>query len=392
MSPQPENGRVIVFSDVPPLGNEGVSMSVLAHRLTACLGSKLDHLVTRRYSRKYTRQLIGHGLQSPVRVAWDAAACGLRFLRGGARVTADLLLMSAWARFSYPQKRPPLGVTEIIGLSGPHWHFLPRLRAFASHLGLPFTVFIIDDYEITAEHAQDTRARTSLIGEHLRAAHRVLAISPGMAERLHARYNITAEVLYPVADEITAAIPSMVSPGTIAYVGSLGPAYIDSLTAVARMIAAGDLSGWTLRIISRDPRTFALHLAGTGAAVLLDDCDREQLREQVATAEVQLVPYSFDERWRITAETSFPSKFMDGVISGRPVIVFAPAYASISRHLIENDCPFVATDIAGVQRFLNQRPWAHDDSWREAYCRLTLRFHSASVAREVLTGGSAAIK
>jgi hypothetical protein len=78
--------QIIVYSDVPPLGNEGVSMAVLAHRLIASLEPNVVQVITRVASRKYSRHLIGTKLQAPTLLSWECGRLWLRFLRGAARV------------------------------------------------------------------------------------------------------------------------------------------------------------------------------------------------------------------------------------------------------------------------------------------------------------------
>ncbi|MGC3960863.1 MAG: hypothetical protein QM813_23900 [Verrucomicrobiota bacterium] len=196
--------QFIVYSDIPPLGNEGVSMAVLAHRIIASLEPNVAQVITRVASRKYPRELIGTKLQAPTLLSWD---CGrwLRFLRGEARVQADALLLRAWVRLAY--RRPATSrPVEVLGLSGPHWQFLPRLRDLAQGLGLPYSVYVVDDYEVTADHSGvDSAAMQTTqrgIRDCLQQARRVFSICPGMAERLQIRYGVSSQILYPVADDV----------------------------------------------------------------------------------------------------------------------------------------------------------------------------------------------
>lgn len=377
--------KLIVYTDVPPLGNEGVSMSVLAHRIIASLEPNVIQVITRAYSRKYLRAEIGVGLQAPTLLSWDCGGLGLRFLKGATRSLVDALLLRAWSRLAY---RPPgeNRPSELVGLSGPHWQFLPRLRDLARALGLPYSVYVIDDYEVTAAHAgADEHALKTCrkaIGSCLQDACRVYSICPGMVERLQTRYGIKSHLLYPIADTVpTQTVPPRVDSRVLLYVGSLGPAYLDTIISVANMLAAGFAPGWRLKVISQDHRTFARHLAGRPEVIGRHDCDREQLRGEVANSEVTLIPYSFEERWKTTAETSFPSKFMDAIGAQKPIIIFAPAYASISRHMRDADGDFLVETSDACGEVLSRRPWQDDHQWLETYTSMHGSHHSPAAAR-----------
>jgi hypothetical protein len=388
MAPLRPEDKVIVYSEVPPLGNEGISMAVLAHRIIASMGNNVSQLITRAASRKYPRAQIGANLTAPTLLSWDCASVGLSFLKGRARARMDAWLLHAWQRLAY---RRPSGApaVELIGLSGPHYHFLPRLRALARDLQLPYSVYVIDDYEVTAAHegmvGHELARCRALIADCLRQAHRVFAICPGMAERLHSLYGITSQLLYPIADESSApAALSPVNSRELLYVGSLGPAYLDTLLAVADLLATGAAPGWRLKIISRDHRTFARVFAGRPEVSARHDCDRDGLRAEVANTEAILIPYSFSERWKTTAETSFPSKFMDAVAAGKPIIIFAPAYASIIRHVREAGGAGAVETSTACGELLTHRPWATDQRWFDAYQALHQRHHTPAAARRAL--------
>ncbi len=380
--------QFIVYSDVPPLGNEGVSMAVLAHRIIASLEPNVAQVITRAASRKYPRHLIGTKLQAPTLLSWD---CGkwLRFLRGETRVRADAILLRAWLRLAYRRPQSDRAV-EVLGLSGPHWQFLPRLRDVARAARLPYSVYVVDDYEITADHsgADELKLQNTQRGirECLQQARRVFSICPGMAERLQARYDVASQVLYPVADDvgqIAAAAPANASQELV-YVGSLGGSYLDVLESVATLLESGGAPGWRLKIISQDRRTFDRVFGGQKIVIGRHDCNREQLRQEIAAAEAVLIPYSFDARWKTTAETSFPSKFMDAIVAGKPIVVFAPSYASIVRHMQAADCGFCVGSAADCGQLLTTRPWLQSETWRAAYHALLQRHHTASAARGVL--------
>ncbi len=384
---------VIVYSDVPPLGNEGISMSVLAHRIIRCLEPNVYRVITRAYSKKYPRDLIGSKLAAPTLLSWDCGGVGLRFLRGRIRSALDRLLLRAWVALSFSRPAPSDNVSELIGLSGPHWQFLPRLNDLARLLNLPYSVYVIDDYEVTAENAGPSgnlERGHAEITRCLREARTVFSICPGMAERLRSSYQVESRVLYPVADDVApepVASTSATLNRTLVYIGSLGPTYLPPLLEIARALDERD-SPWTLRILSSDTRTYARVFAGFKHVTAKLNSSREDLRAEVAASDAILMPYTAAPEWKITIQTSFPSKFMDAVGAGKPVVVFAPAYASITRHLRDNGLTYDAQTIDELMKLLMDAPWEKTDDWRHLCLSILDNFHSPSAARKVLLASS----
>ena len=108
MPETPHASRFLVYSDVPPLGNEGANMAVLAHRVIRAIEPELAGVVTRAASSKYPRDQIGAGLEKPALLSWDCPGLGLRFIRGAARHRMDHLLLKVWAA-THPQ---PAGLRD----------------------------------------------------------------------------------------------------------------------------------------------------------------------------------------------------------------------------------------------------------------------------------------
>ena len=378
--------RFIVYSDIPPLGNEGVSMSVLAHRMIAAIDNCTQSVITRRSAKKYPRADIGRGLLAPTLLSWDCAGLGLKFIREPLRSRMDIALLNLWIRFQ--KKKGPLrpGAREIIGLPGPHWHFLPRLSALAAELDLPYSVYVIDDFESTAAHQGANPAKIAFIHRqikaHLKAASRVFSICPGMAERLREHYGVESIVLYPIADapQPLPTPPEHITPRELVYVGALGQPYLDTLLEVAHLLETTPGLDWTLKLIGQDRKTYARHFTQFKRVRQVSGCDREALQREVAQSEAFLIPYSFAPEWRITAETSFPSKFLDALTAVKPSVVLAPKTSSISRHIHAANLGFCADGPIDFVELLTRRPWNQEADWAKGYRALFTHLHSTSAA------------
>jgi hypothetical protein len=384
-------GRYLVYTDAPPLGKEGTGMAVLAHRFIRALKPDLTGYVTRMLTKRTRQDLIGEGIASPLFLSWDCSSLHLRMIHGARRRQMDYLLLKLWLwTHDYGAwKKTYEEASEIVGLSGANWKFLERLHLLSRTIGLPYSVYVVDDFEETLRLTGTAREQAvchEKTGEILRQASRVFAISPGLAERLARLYGINSRVLYPVTDYFHIKTSSLRHlERRLVYVGSLNHLYIKPLQEIASVLADMNKSGgqaWTLHLITRDKATYRSEFADIETVTVDHSCDREQLQAEVARSELTIMPYSFDPAHRLMVETSFPSKFMDAIIASRPILVYAPEYASITRHMRMERLDYVATSKAGLTGLLNDLPWNADDAWLGNYNETALRHHSDKALRE----------
>ena len=59
---------------------------------------------------------------------------------------------------------------------------------------------------------------------------------------------------------------------------------------------------------------------------------QSELSDELATADILFLPYSFREIARDAVETAFPSKTADYLAAGKPLLVFGPAYSTLVRY------------------------------------------------------------
>ena len=113
---------VIYFSESPPLGGEGVGMSVLSHRLIEAICQVGDVVFTRRQNCSVSVDKIGRQLVIPVKITWD---CAYFKLRVPARLGDffDNLLFKLWVQLGC-FKLAKYRSSKIVGLSGAKWTFL----------------------------------------------------------------------------------------------------------------------------------------------------------------------------------------------------------------------------------------------------------------------------
>ena len=79
------------------------------------------------------------------------------------------------------------------------------------------------------------------------------------------------------------------------------------------------------------------------AELWLDFAPRSELDTWLKSADAFLVPMVFEEKYRRRMETSFPSKLIEFLQFGKPLIVWGPEYCSAIKFSEEIDCCFCMT-------------------------------------------------
>ncbi|MEH6518300.1 MAG: glycosyltransferase [Halioglobus sp.] len=155
-----------------------------------------------------------------------------------------------------------------------------------------------------------------------------LCVSPGMIENLGS--PPTAELLYPIpssCEHIGGGRKGQSSTGKIiGYSGNLQNKYGVNLRNLMRHLRLTDVS-FMLRFTGKQPGWLSDNDFEYQDAYL-GFLDRGQLVDFLGSCSVLLVVMSFDINDKRRMETSFPSKFVEYISYGKPVVIWAPRYAS----------------------------------------------------------------
>jgi len=365
-------------------------MSVLSSRLIDAVAQSSDIVITRLESKKNNINEIGTGKGIKSYIWWDCARLRIPYL-GRYNDKIEILLFKIWIKFKKKEILTQIsGDCQIMALCGSNISFLVRLQILVEVLHLSYSIYVVDDFSESLKlsgKCEMLNEANYLAMKTYAGAQRVYSICPGMNEHIWSLYGRQSIILYPISDKIDGFITDLkVVRGQILYVGSLNLLYLNPLHEVAKLIDAMNALGfiWTLHMITRDKAIFEQEFSRYKFLTADHNCSRNRLRIEVQQSEVLLLPYSFSEKTKIMVETSFPSKFMDAVCARKPIICFAPAYASISRHLNENGAGYHAESTMELANLLKMRPWDLDDSWMEKYNNLQIKFHSEQSAYLVI--------
>jgi hypothetical protein len=206
----------------------------------------------------------------------------------------------------------------------------------AAQRNLPLHLMVHDDWPRVA--AVRPAFREWLDGRFAsvyRQARSRICVSPAMRAAYHARYGVSAEVLYPMRAPNCpefGAPPERLgrsdTPFTIAFAGSINSdGYVRALLALqdalqtigGRLLIFGPLTNEEARQVGlNSPRTIVCGLLS--AAELMT-----RLRDE---ADALFVPMSFDPADSANMELAFPSKLADCTAVGLPLLIYGPPYCS----------------------------------------------------------------
>lgn len=278
------------------------------------------------------------------------------------------------------------GVDRIVAVF-PKAHFLFAGYVLARLTRCKLFAYLHNTYESQTGIKRwfSARAHKLVFG---RAEH-VFVMSEGMSEFLKQRFPHVEQT--PLLHSFNEPIPESEepppagSPLRLIFCGNL----VSCRDAAARCAEAVARSpDASLSILSGDDpsqlRQYGLLRPGTTCEMVA----RDEVPGRLRQADVVLLPHSFEypEAARDEFRTIFPTKTIEYLISGRPILAHSPADAFLTKFLRENDCALVV-DRPDVEALCAAIERLRDDaSLRARLVRNALRtarqFQAADVAAE----------
>ena len=93
----------------------------------------------------------------------------------------------------------------------------------------------------------------------------------------------------------------------------------------------------------------------------------------------------FAAEMRVMVSTSFPTKLIESLTAGRPILVCGPAYASVPRYFREYDLPLCARSLDGLETTLHDVEQQDRVTLIERYKATIRQLHSPRSLRQVLS-------
>ena len=355
-------------------------------------------LLTRRFSRSYSRSDIGKGLAGPLVFYRDASILGLRGFSQDLRNILDTLLWIVqipWLIKELKRHETELVLTTV----GNHWCPIAKAWLLKIASGLPGELYMMDDLESSAAmHSQGLQRTVGMwfartVERHLlKRFATVWTISKGYGEHLTTKYGIRNTKLLPVPIRGREIVFKPLARGPITYLGYSGSThglYESSIQLLLNEMAlrnrAGKGENFRLKLFigSENPEIFDRF----DNSDLIDQhagLDNQSLLQEMGTCWFHFLPYSFLEEHRLMVSTSFSCKIAEYLLSGRPIGVFGPAYSSISRHFNDAEMPLVVNNADEIAKLFDELELSDEKLLGDRYHRLLHENHGIDATRKFL--------
>jgi glycosyltransferase involved in cell wall biosynthesis len=190
-------------------------------------------------------------------------------------------------------------------------------------------------------------------------AERVLVISGGMLDLYRARYPGTKFSLLP--HSFSEKVPAFVPPPSprsnlnLILMGNINESCRDAAVRISSAVAR--LPDTKLLLLSGTPRPILGRLGMLHDRVRFATVSRDALLEELKRGDVVVLPHGFDGGLaRDEYQTIFPTRTIEYLICGRPILAHAPPNCYLSRFLKRENCallvdvPDVRAVMEGIER------------------------------------------
>lgn len=375
---------LFVYAEAPPVG-DNVAAPGLYRASVPILKSVADQIsMIGLYpqDRRYGLDAVHPDLK-PLCRSLPEAFIWFRLLRRRLRLSDSLensvvaRIVGRWARQS--------GASQILALEGSDPEVLARVDAIAAEAGLPFSVYLVDDFEWTlrlnGRSEEEIGTIKARMGKSLARAQHVFAITDELGVLLHRQFGVTATTLRLATEPRPA--PNPPRKDQIFFLGSINFLYVSALQTLLGIVAQ-------LRVeTGRDISVRFTHGAKTTLDPLPDFvraepiAEAQALAEEIAASAFAFLPYAFEPSLRTMVETSFPSKSMECLAYARSIVVHAPDYSNSARFFAGAGLPVVTSTEEALEQEI-RRQLADRPDHRAQYRAYLAEKHGLESARETL--------
>lgn len=219
----------------------------------------------------------------------------------------------------------------------------------AKRLRLPLVSFFHDWWpDLVFPHGSTAnRILQKSFLSHYRRSDLPLCVSSAMRDMLPS--NSRARILLPIGQDIAMRQPRVavdpVKSITIGYLGSLHADIGECLRILANFMLRSPIPGITLKCYGANPSWPTEDTQAFRTAGLYDEADRNDAspEELMSKVDLILVPTSFAPLMRRRVETSFPSKLLDALPYGSPILSWGPSYSCSHAFVRANNLGCVVT-------------------------------------------------
>ncbi len=192
------------------------------------------------------------------------------------------------------------------------------------------------------------------------AARHVFVMSQGLVELYRDRYPEMTPRCSALVHSFPEAVPPFAEPGLsseriFALSGNINPSCVDAARRLCQAVA--QITGARLQFYTGQTRAELERLGVWNGMASCTRLNRRELLQALARTEMQLLPHGFTSSMsQVECETIFPTRTIEYLISGRPILAHSPPGVFLTRFLKEHDCALVVeeantqTILEGIQR------------------------------------------
>lgn len=256
---------------------------------------------------------------------------------------------------------------------------LRLMRAVADRWQVPLAIHIMDDWagSLYRGGLLGPVLRRTMLREFRSVLDRTvlrLAISDAMAREYERRYGGSFQAFHN-ALQMEEWLPharrdwAVARPATIRYIGSiLAEAQRDAIRDVADAVVQLRAGGRDVRLSILSPQFEGLRTLGfpPDAVVLEPSPPPDDVPRLMSEADINLLPFNFDEASARYLRFSMPTKVPAYMISGTPVLVYGPPTLAAVRYAVDAgwghviDEPGPTRLVPAIARLLDDEPYRRE--------------------------------
>ncbi len=196
------------------------------------------------------------------------------------------------------------------------------------------------------EKHRDSRLANWLQPRVFRYARHVFVMSEGMERLYHQNYpDLSCSPLVHTFHDPVPAFepPPLHDPVRLCLSGTINPASEDAATRLAQMVHERD--GVKMTLFTGTPPVTVERVGFVGPNVTVGKVSRDELLDRIRESDILLLPHGFSSRWaQEEIQTIFPTKVIEYLLSGRPILAHLPADCFLAEFLRRHECALIVGD------------------------------------------------
>ncbi|NDJ76814.1 MAG: glycosyltransferase family 4 protein [Chloroflexi bacterium] len=149
--------------------------------------------------------------------------------------------------------------------------------------------------------------------------------------------------------------PPLHDPVRLCFSGTLNQSCADAASRMAQMVQ--EVDGVALQIFTGTPLPAVEKLGFTGSKVTVGTVSRDELIDRLRDSDILLLPHGFTSTFaQEEILTIFPTKVIEYLISGRPILAHMPPDCFLAEFLRRHDCALIVDepDVTSLKHSLDR--------------------------------------